>query len=607
MTDKWQAGKTYVPGSLVVPASAVPVVMPPLVNGDFETGDLSNWTATAQPGNWSISNFAYRGTYCLHCVGGNVATIRNDTRGQVEAGTQVSAQAVANFHNNGTDDMGCELALYWYDASDAFISQDEGASLTGKGGSYKAFSVLGYAPTNAKFVRLVIGANTGTHGGDISFDNVTWSSNYSAPPSGLVYKATQAAPGKSGTSEPSWPGVTGVPVTDNQVTWEGVIATRIVWEAIPLLKSGDTEPVWPEDISGMVSDGAINWKAISRRIEDVNCPQSKIVAIMASKVFAADKDIVRFSATVNPLDWTSGQDAGFLPTGLQQANANDMAVLAPYRSNMTAFNASSFQNWQVDPDPSAMALLDQMEGIGSTWQHAAQPVGNELFYLSQLGVRSVSIAAGADSLSASDVGIPIDALVQLAMKADVTELGPLAIYYPSSGQYWLAFPGYAEANGTTGFVCTLNGGKPKWSRYVFPWSIDNFSQLGNSLYVRHGDEVSIIDEDVATDDVEGIATPFPGIVQWPWMDNGAPGVTKMMESIDYVGTGQGPKLSIGYDQRDVTAFTEPYQFDDDTLPGSPIPLPIAAPTFSIRLDFAGGQPWSVNAVTLNLDNLGGQP
>ena len=160
---------------------------------------------------------------------------------------------------------------------------------------------------------------------------------------------------------------------------------------------------------------------------------------------------------------------------------------------------------------------------------------------------------------------------------------------------------------TETFVFTLNGGKGKWSRYVFPFAIEAFAQLGNDLYIRHGDTVSKVVENVNTDEVDGVATPFPGLVQTQWLDLGAAGMTKMLESVDYVGTGQGPKLSIGYDQRSTTAFTAPYAIDPDTLSGMPIPISVAAPTFSVKLDFIGGAPWSLYAVNLNVIPMQGQP
>jgi hypothetical protein len=155
---------------------------------------------------------------------------------------------------------------------------------------------------------------------------------------------------------------------------------------------------------------------------------------------------------------------------------------------------------------------------------------------------------------------------------------------------------------TTTFVYTLNAGKGKWSRYVFPWSVDAFAQLGNALYVRHGDVVSKVDKD-ATDDG---GTDFTGTVQWPWLDFGQPGVTKMLEGFDIVGSGT-PSVSFGYDQTDLTAFTTPYAVDADTLPGGIIAMPLAAPTMSVKITYPGGAPWSLQAVQLYLDDLKGQP
>jgi hypothetical protein len=108
-----------------------------------------------------------------------------------------------------------------------------------------------------------------------------------------------------------------------------------------------------------------------------------------------------------------------------------------YRGNLAVWSASTFQVWQVDPDPSVMALLDAMEGIGSMHQQAVQPVSDDLFFLAALGVRTVSIAEGANNLAAGDVGVPIDVLVQA--EANQPDVEPVASYYPSAGQYWLAF------------------------------------------------------------------------------------------------------------------------------------------------------------------------
>ncbi|HTK01943.1 MAG TPA: hypothetical protein VL522_20110, partial [Bordetella sp.] len=465
MTDIWQGGKTYVPGALVKPSSTTVVAQPQPTNGDFETGDLTGWAQAAS--RWAnTSTTPYAGTKCVVLSGSGIDSLNNTNVVPVKPGQRITAQAMAKLTNSGTNDQGAQIIIVWRNASHAEIGTTLGTLIYGQGGYWKLTSASGAAPAGTAEAFIRLNGNNGTHGGTLEFDQVSWDYAYQAPPPGLIFKATQAAPGKSGSAEPTWPTTAGVPVTDNEVTWEGVIASRVVWEASPIMQTGSTEPVWPLSAGAIVHDGNMDWVAITSQITDKNCPNSKVVAIMASKVFAADKDIVRFSATVNPLDWSSAQDAGYLPTGLQQANSNDMAVLAPYRSNLTAFNASSFQNWQVDPDPSAMSLLDQMEGIGSSWQHAAQPVGNELFYLSQLGVRSVGIAAGTDNLASGDIGMPVDVLVRDSIRIAAANVTPvLATYYPGAGQYWLAFPNYPPS------ALTVSGSLPQG----LPGDVVNYS------------------------------------------------------------------------------------------------------------------------------------
>jgi hypothetical protein len=151
--------------------------------------------------------------------------------------------------------------------------------------------------------------------------------------------------------------------------------------------------------------------------------------------------------------------------------------------------------------------------------------------------------------------------------------------------------------GTVGWVYTMSrmGQVGAWSRYVFPWRVDATAILGERLFLRSGTEVYEIDEDATTDDGQ----PITSTVQWPWLDFGTPGVTKMLQSLDVVGNGPGTvSLQIGYDQRAIEAFTPAYTIPIDTLMGMPIPMPVSAPTLSVRLTFTGR--WSLQAVNVNL-------
>lgn len=466
---QWQPGTTYAPGALVVPRSSAP---PPFTGLDNpKLTDTTGWDLDA-PLSIVTDTAGYGGQGRIGPQSTtNGATALNQAHIPIQAGQSLSVSAM--FQHGTGDDHSSDgnVLIAWFNASNVEIGTRavSGGIPSLSNGGWQQQTAKGSGPSGVSYAR--VGAGMYKHGADdieVSGFQISYVPQQIAR--AAMYEATQTAPGKSGNTEPVWPGV-GQSVQDNQVTWNGVNIDRLVWQASPLLKSGDTEPDWPTAPGGAVLDGTIDWVAVVPYITDPNCPNTPVVAIMASKVFAGDKDITRFCATANALDWTTQQDAGYLPTGLQQSNSNDVAVLAPYRGNLTVFNASCFQNWQVDPDPAAMAILDQMEGIGSIWRLAAQPVGNELFYLSQLGVRSVSIAAGSDNLQNGDIGMPVDSLVQQSLALNALVGGTVrAMYYPGAGQYWLAFSalpltvsgdlpdGPLGASGTMQYVVSNTGG-----------------------------------------------------------------------------------------------------------------------------------------------------
>lgn len=458
-TPFWQAGTLYPPGSLVQPVTAPPIVATPIANPGFESGS-ANWTLG---GGWTTGAFgagtAFTGSQSAQFNLTGSGNISSTSTGVVTPGQSITASCMVQQGASSAGQAGARVVIVWTTAADVFISQTEGNLVdNASGGAWLQSTATGIAPAGAgkAYVRAAAFRLSGSS--PLWVDTFTWNHTGPAAPTGLVYKAVQALTASSAASEPVWPLTPLATVVDGGVTWQATVATRVVWEAEPILKSGGIEPTWPVSPGASIADGTIRWEAISRQVVDLNCPNSTVVAIMASKVFAADGDIVRFSATANPLNWTAEKDAGFLATGLQQANANDMAVLAPYRGNMAAFNASSFQNWQVDPDPTAMAILDQMDGIGSIYHKAAVPVGDELLFLAALGVRSVSMSGGNESLSAGDVGMPVDPLVQEAIAiAAESGIEPIATYYPALGQYWLAF---RQATGPAPVPPVISGDAP---------------------------------------------------------------------------------------------------------------------------------------------------
>lgn len=626
-TPKWAPGTLYLPGALVQPLTAIPPIVVALDNPGFDNGTLSGWTFTnvggaAAPGittqnsHGGTYNLAYDGGDGTGYQGGIELIGENDENPPATEGLIITATIQVRLSQSGLS--AGRVRIVWLDALGNIIGAPADGNLIQKPASrserWVLSTVTSQAPAGTASVKVGFWGVAGG-AGDVRFDSLTWNYTSASAPAGLIFKAVQPAAGVSDNVEPVWPNVLGVQVIDGGVIWEAVLANRVVWQAEPIMVSGPVEPAWPSAIGDRITDNTVSWEVISRRVEDENCPNSKAVAIAASKVFATDRDIVRFCMTTNCLNWTQEKDAGYLATGLQQANAGDMSVINQYRSNVVCFNPSVFQNWQADPDPAVMVILDQLSGIGSTWQQAAAPVGNDLFFLAALGVRSVGIAGASTNLQAGDVGMPIDPLVKAAILAAIASgKQPRATFYPSAGQYWLAFPDYPSVGITETFVYSLTNAGTKvgaWTRYQFPFTIEAFAQLADDLYIKHGRYISRVDELLATDELTVddvvLQQPFAGRVQWAWLDFGTPGVTKMLNGFDYVGVGQAPTISVGFDQRNPNLFTTPYQIDADTLVGGLIPLPVMAPTMSVRLDFEGGEAWSVRSVLLDFFEMGNGP
>lgn len=441
----WKPGFVYVPGSLARPVTVSTPVSTALVNPGFEDGD----TGWDKGSGWTIINSGpkFQGNWSAQ-FNTNAADVRlgNQMAAPCVPGTRITASCMVNQGASSAGQAGCKACLEWLDENMVQIGSINGSLVaSGSGGEWKKSSVTGVAPAGTAFVKLIGLAYRNSGSNPLWVDNFAWDLVQAPFTEGLIYKAVQAEPGTSGSTEPAWPPVLGQTVVDNEVTWEAVLTTRVVWQAVPVMVSGSVEPTWPTVPGAFVADNNVSWEAVGLNIQDVRCPRSKVWAIAASKIFGADRDIVRFSATNNPLDWSSADDAGYLPTGIQQTNANNAAVMNIYRSNLVVFNAGTFQMWQVDPDPAGMALLDQMDGIGSTHQHATTSVADELFFLSQLGVRTVGIAVGAENLASADVGAPVDILVQEAMaRIEATGRRAIGTYYPGAGQFWLALPGDDE-------------------------------------------------------------------------------------------------------------------------------------------------------------------
>lgn len=635
----WQPGTTYAPGTLVTPQSNNVVTQVQPNNPSFETGGLTHWTVTSTQGAGAIAQVSassaepFDGTVAALFAGfagpgpRSSATVHleNDFNAAVTPGQVINFSGMIRYDvgpNPNAAFANGRVGINWYTAGNAFISTTWANSpppngtpgyLSQVGGIYEKSSGQGVAPSNAAFAKAVFELNNNTSGSSVYADLYVWDYSTQGYPKGLVFVATQAVTGVSGTTEPVWPVTAGLTVTDNTVTWTAEFASTITWTAQSILTSGATQPNWPTTTGGLVVDNNIIWTAGTGLITDPNCPQSKIVAIGAGKVFAGDKDIVKYCATNNPLDWSTSQDAGFIPFGLQSYGNEDVAALGLYRSNLLCFNSIGYQMWQIDPDPNNIAILDA-EPIGSGFSRGGQPANNDYVVLTKVGIRNIGTAGASGNLQAGSFGKGVDPIVKaLIASAAAAGFNPRALFHPGTGQWWLIF-------GVDVVVLTINGASNmSWSRYRFPSVITDWTIQDGELLLRTGDLVWQLSDQTLFDDDQGDGinrVPFQGYMSWEYLDGGVAGLDKMMEGFDLT-IGQIDEqgvvdltnsvtclVTVGYNQSNKEMATEPFKITGDTVPGTMVPLPLIAPSFQMRLDFGTGQNWGWGQTNLYVRPLG---
>lgn len=333
----------------------------------------------------------------------------------------------------------------------------------------------------------------------------------------------------------------------------------------------------------------------STHIADTNCPDTRAVIKIASKIFAAGAgigDVVRYCKTADPRDWSAANDAGFLPTGLNSRGDRSTNALGIYQNKLVALSRDGAQVWQVDPDPTNMRLETIVENVGTSFPRTVANVAGDLYFLSDYGFRSITTLQYTNNLADVDVGSPIDTLVRPETK--VPGVDPKSFYFYGTGQYVSAIQ-----NRLFVYSISRTAKIAAWSQYFLSVNVDAFAELGQELYIRSGDAVYKLDEAAKTDD----NTQYDVLIQLPYMNFKKPGTLKRVYGLDVVVEGQC-FVSIGFDVRDPDAFTPEVKVKGNTRGGGLIPVECTGTEFSIRLRNYDNKPFRVDALSLHFDDLG---
>lgn len=403
------------------------------------------------------------------------------------------------------------------------------------------------------------------------------------------------------------------------------------------------------------------------RITDANCPNSKGAVKMEDKIWAISGDTVKFSATSNPRDWTTTQDAGSLAVGLKQKGSDNALALGQYKEkNLVVFFADGSQLWSVDPDPANHAFTQSLPGVHTRYHRSIALLYQDMYMLTDFGFRSISESVLTNSQSEIDVGSPIDSVVQDDLPQTPT-VTPKAKFSPSLGQYLCVIDKTIYA-----FTISKTAKITAWSEYALPWNIDDWTLLDSQIFLRTGDDLYRLTDEVFRDSHEtgktitvyasggtGVTTvtssahgranadeviisgttnyngtytisgattntfniakafvaddgtgtytagtPFEFEMVMAFVDAKKPGILKMFRGVDTVTTGTG-RLSFRYidGSTDSTFTTDEISISGDTRPDVMTPVELTGVSVAPVFKHSADEAFQLDAISLYYENL----
>lgn len=288
-------------------------------------------------------------------------------------------------------------------------------------------------------------------------------------------------------------------------------------------------------------------------ITDANMPNSGLMVTIGQRVFAISDDgqNVRFCAVGDVDDWTTAGNAGFLPVSQHFGSGQRAYGLGAYQGKLAVFTERSVQLWTVDPDPTAMAIDNVVDGIGTRHHGSIVSLNGDLLFLSDTGVRSLTTLQNSLFPSDVDVGLPVNSITRTSPLVGGTATIPpystvLAVSALPFKQYWIAAPDdwtfqtgveYGWLAWSFSRQAKLNawswngaGGSPRAK-------VTGWASLGNRMFLRTDKEPYLL---VMTPDVYGSEAVETGAsalcaMTTQWLDFGKPGRRKAITGIDFDG------------------------------------------------------------------------
>ena len=217
-------------------------------------------------------------------------------------------------------------------------------------------------------------------------------------------------------------------------------------------------------------DGAYVSGAVGRYIETYR-----------NKMYSINAGNLHFSATGNPSDW-NGTGSGFINLGTEDSASGTLLGLEIYYDQLAVMSRYTTQFWTVDADPANNQLVQTLRSTGTYAPLSPRQYGTgDVLYLDTSGLRSLQARNSSNAASVSDVGSPIDLVIE-ELYRERTEgylATGLSVIEPRTGRYWFILPDR--------ILVLSNFPGPRvtaWSEYIPEFRIQHVDVVGSQIVIR---------------------------------------------------------------------------------------------------------------------------
>lgn len=161
-----------------------------------------------------------------------------------------------------------------------------------------------------------------------------------------------------------------------------------------------------------------------------------------TKIYTVAASVLYFSSVGDGYNWT-GTGSGSIDLSLEDADMTDCVALEVYYNNLAILSKTATQLWLMDPDPLKNTYQQTLRQAGTmAWRSVLQYGSGDVMYLSASGVRSLRARNASLAAAVSDIGSPLDPVIQDLFRAMGEDWmsGTIAILQPVTGRFWIIMP-----------------------------------------------------------------------------------------------------------------------------------------------------------------------